>query len=188
MSTVPSSCHQALAGIGSNQCLWSEWTSILEFLSLGKGAIPGPYTDRYGFTRVPGYVGISGKSAVRRLYLGELDDFILQNVYPAVSTTQQAAVADALLSAANLWFLSLTNVTARRGHGNPLSDQSNSAHTIKDGYFQPYVSSFCVPDTIEGLDDDRSLVLPTLLAQIWNLKAILLLNIKASKVSHQCQQ
>ena len=88
---------------------------------------------------------------------------MLLNVYPFLSTTQQAAVADGLVSAANLWALSLTNVTARKGHGNALSDQSNSAHTIKEDYFQPYVSSFCSPDTIEGLDDDRPLVLPTLL-------------------------
>ena len=164
MSTVPPSCHQALAGVGSNQCLWSEWTSILEYLSLGKGATPDPYPDRYGVTHTPIYVEVSGKSALRRLYTGEIENFFLQNVYPSVSTTQQAAVADALVSAANLWFLSLTNVTARKGHGNPLSDQANSAHTIKDNYFQPYVSSWCVPDTIEGLDDDRSLVLPTLLS------------------------
>ena len=163
MSNVPSSCHQALAGIGSNQCLWSEWTSILEFLSVGKGATPDPYADRYGAKLTPVYVEISGNSAVRRLYVAEVQDFLLQNVYPAVSTTQQAAIADGLVSAANLWTLALTNVTARKGHGNALSDQSNSAHTIKEDYRQPYVSSYCVPDTIKGLDDDRSLVLPTLL-------------------------
>ena len=44
-----------------------------------------------------------------------------------------------------------------------MSDQSASIHTITNDYFQPYTSSFCAPDTIEGKSDSRPLIFPTLL-------------------------
>lgn len=97
------------------------------------------------------------------MYADEDDGFSSQNVWPGLGTTQQLSPADGLVAAASLWFLSLTNVTARRGHGNPLSDQSASIHTITHDYFQPYTSSFCAPDTIEGKSDNRPLIFPTLL-------------------------
>ncbi|KAL8784087.1 MAG: hypothetical protein Q9195_009177 [Heterodermia aff. obscurata] len=79
------------------------------------------------------------------------------------SLSEQVPVANALFSAANLWQLTLTNVTSRHGHGNPLSDQSNSIHTIENGVYQPYVTSYCAQDTYTGEDDKRPLVFPTLL-------------------------
>lgn len=127
-----------------------------------KDSLPEAYRDLYGLTEFPGYVELSGKSVIRQFYIREDDAYIPQHVYPALSTTQHAAVADALGSATSLWMLALTNVTAQRGHGNSLSDQSDSTHRIKSNYYQPYVSSVCTPDTLEGENDSRPLVFPTL--------------------------
>ena len=147
----------------SNECPWSEWTSILEYLAVTKGSIPEVYRNLYGITYSPGYVELSGKSVTRQFYIGAESEYAAQNVFPAICSTQQAAVADALGSATSLWLLALTNVTAQRGHGNSLSDQSDSTHQIKSNYYQPYVSSVCIPDTLEGENDSRPLVFPTLL-------------------------
>ena len=125
--------------------------------------MPEFYRNLYGVTGSLGYVELSGKSVTRQFYVQEDEEYYSQNVYPVIGTTQQAAVADALGSATSLWLLALTNVTARSGHGNPLSDQSDSTHRIESDYYQPYVSSFCVPDTLEGESDSRPLVFPTLL-------------------------
>ena len=160
---VHRSCFEALEYSPSNECPWSEWGALLEFLALSKGGVPARYRDAYGATYGPGYTELTGKSAARELYIYQDNTYIQQHVYPGLSTTQHASVADALASASSLWTLALTNVTARRGHGNPLSDQSNSMHTIKSDYLQPYASSFCAPDTLEGIHDERPLLFPTLL-------------------------
>ena len=125
--------------------------------------MPEPYRHLYGFSYSPGFVEQSGKSALREMYIKEDAGYASQNVWPGSSTTQQVAVSDAHLSAASLWWMALTNVTARHGHGNSLSDQSDASHFIQNGYFQPYVDSFCAPDIIEGKNDDRPLVFPNLL-------------------------
>ena len=160
---MPDTCALALEQHVSNECPWSEWTSILEYLAISKDTVPEAYADLYGIVYSPGHVELSGKSVTRELYIAEDQDYAPQNVWPAQSTTQQAAVADAFGSATYLWLLALTNVTAQRGHGNPLSDQSDSFHQIKSEYYQPYVSSACIFDTLEGENDSRSLVFPTLL-------------------------
>lgn len=132
-------------------------------MTASRGSVPDPYRHLFGVSYSPGFVEQTGKGAMREMYIAEDAGYASQNVWPGSSTTQQVAVSDAHLSAASLWWIALTNVTARNGHGNPLSDQSDATHTIQNDYLQPYVDSFCAPDIIEGKTDDRPLVFPNLL-------------------------
>lgn len=164
---VPEMCHGALRSSSSsgNECPWSEWTSIREVLAIVRDGIPEPYRSTWRVVYLPGYVDVSGKSAIREFYSGQSSTWMAENEIISFTSTQQAAVADALVSASSLWFLGLTNVTAQSGHGNPLSDQSDSVHTIENDYMQPYVDSLCKPDVIDGMDDDRPLIFPLLLSR-----------------------
>ena len=76
----------------------------------------------------------------------------------ATAALQQAAIADALSSAATLWTLALTNVTTR-GHGSVL-ESLDSIHSIKNGYYQPYTIVSCESDVIRGTDDERPVAFP----------------------------
>ncbi|KAG6994206.1 hypothetical protein G7Y79_00046g082570 [Physcia stellaris] len=166
-SMVPEMCQGALrsSSPSGNECPWSEWTSIREVLTILRDGIPEPYLSTWRVVYLPGYVDVSGKSAIREFYSGQSSTWMAENEIISFTSTQQAAVADALVSAASLWCLGLTNVTAQSGHGNPLSDQSDSAHTIENDYMQPSVDSLCKPDVIDGMDDDRPLIFPLLLSQ-----------------------
>lgn len=81
---------------------------------------------------------------------------------PIVAMTQHAGIADALTSTGALWFLSLTNVTARKGHGSPASDQSDARHTILNGYKQPYSTIVCIPEPLTAPQDETPIHLPIL--------------------------
>ena len=164
---VPEMCQGALrsSSPSGNEYPWSEWTSIREVLTILRDGIPEPYRSKWRVAYLPGYVDVSGKSAIREFYSGQCSTWMAENEIISFTSTQQAAVADALMSASSLWFLGLTNVTAQSGHGNPLSDQSDSVHTIENDYMQPSVDSLCKPDVIDGMDDDRPLIFPLLLSQ-----------------------
>ena len=75
-----------------------------------------------------------------------------------IATLQQAAIADALSSAATLWNLALTNVTTR-GHGSVL-ESLDSIHSIDNGYYQPLTIASCESDVIRGRDDNRPVAFP----------------------------
>lgn len=83
-------------------------------------------------------------------------------ITPVISTAQQVAVADALTTTSSYWFLALRNVTARGDHGSPLSEQSNSIHTLTGDSYQPFSLGVCVPDSIWNDTDTRPLALPLL--------------------------
>ena len=99
---------------------------------------------------------ISGRSSQRQLYFGS-------GVGPVwISTAQQVAVADALTTTSSYWSLGLYNVTARGDHGLPLSDQSNSIHTLTGDNYQPFSVGYCQLDSIQNDTDTRPLALPFL--------------------------
>ena len=129
-------------------------------LAVLRVGIPEPYLSTWRVVYFPGYVDVSGKSAIREFYSGQGTNYVAENEVISLTSTQQATVADALVSASSLWFLGLTNVTAQTGHGNPLSDQSDSIHTIENDYMQPYVDSLCKPDVIDGVDDHQTTRIP----------------------------
>ncbi len=78
---------------------------------------------------------------------------------PHMSTTQQATVADALTTTSSYWFLALSNVTAKGDHGSPLSEQSNSIHTLTGENYQPFSLGACLPDSIRNDTGTRPLAL-----------------------------
>ena len=77
--------------------------------------------------------------------------------------TQHAVIADALTNVGSLWFISLINVTGARGHGVPLSYQSDAEHTISEGYKQPYGSVVCVRDSATSAHDTTPIGIPLLI-------------------------
>lgn len=118
----------------------------------------------YGETIPPMITDVSGKSSQRQQYL--LAEFLPEPllVRPYASTTQQAAVADAFTTTTSDWFLALLNVTTRGDHGSPLSDQSNSIHTLTGDNYQPFTQGACLPDSIQRDNDTRPLALPLVLS------------------------
>lgn len=124
--------------------------------------MPVEYQIIYGESLNPLITEVSGKSSQRQQYQDILIDDDLSLVVPSISTTQQSAVADALTTTSSDWYLALYNVTAKGGHGSPLSDQSNSIHTLTGDNYQPFSLGVCRPDSIRGDNDTRPLALPLL--------------------------
>ena len=102
------------------------------------------------------------RTSVRQLVVTEDQAYLGSGPRPVTAMTQHAAISDALTSTGALWFLSLTNVTARKGHGSPLSDQSDAMHTISNGYKQPYSTVVCIPDSVSNPEDTTAIGIPYL--------------------------
>ena len=146
----------------SNGCPSSEWEKIQEGFALQDQIVPVETQFTYGFSLTPSTLDISGKSSQRQLYQASAEGFDTSTTIPHISTTQQAAVADALTTTSSYWFLALGNVTAKGDHGSPLSDQSNSIHTLSGDNYQPFSLGACLPDSIQHDTDTRPLALPLL--------------------------
>ena len=124
--------------------------------------LPSAYKNQFYVSQAPNRIGLVDRSSVRYLTSNEDESYIGFGPRPITAMTQHAVIADALTSTGALWFLSLTNVTARKGHGHPLSDQSDALHTIADNYRQPYSTVVCIPDSISSDSDSGPLTLPRL--------------------------
>ena len=127
-----------------------------------KGTLPTSYLNQYGESETPSGIDLPDKGSVRGMSIEEDESYIGFGPRPLVATTQQAVVADALTNTGALWFLSLTNVTATKGHGSPLSDQSDAYHTIENDYQQPYGTVVCIPDSISSRPDAVPISFPRL--------------------------
>ncbi|KAI4115064.1 MAG: hypothetical protein LQ345_004271, partial [Seirophora villosa] len=161
-SNVDQSCIVAQDDTYGNACPSSEWEKVYGFLYQMGHMLPQEYIDRYLVAASHSTVEFTGKSSLRRLYNSRDDSFLDDGRVPVLATTQHAAIADALTTAAQLWFLSLQNITAVAGHGSPLSDQLDAIHTIKSGYYQPYSTVDCIVDTIQNASDSSTISLPWL--------------------------
>ena len=161
-SSISESCSTILQDAPSSACPSSEWGVLREYLSLSKQILPQSYINTYAYAEAPLCLILSGKSSTRLLQVREDERFISQGPRPHIVTAPHAVVADALTTTGALWFLSLTNVTAKASHGSPLSDQSDAVHTIAGNYSQPYSTAVCVPDSIYNISDSRKLLLPLL--------------------------
>ncbi|KAL8679289.1 MAG: hypothetical protein Q9186_004433 [Xanthomendoza sp. 1 TL-2023] len=127
----------------SNACPASEWYAIYNFLSTGRKTYSASYERRFGIRGGQISGQLHGKSSVRTLHqthpLGGGHE-----QFASVATTQQAAVTDALANFAELWGLSLVNLTATAGHGSPLSDTTDSWQSITGNYSQANSLVGCV--------------------------------------------
>ena len=138
--------------------------------------MPDEYQQTYSESLNVLNTELSGMSSQRQQYVGILiDDEVSLVVEPHISTTPQAAVADALTTTSSYWFMALYNVTAKGSHGSPLSDQSNSIHTLTGDNYQPFSLGACSLDSIRSDTDTRPLALPLL--QLANNPAIANANI-----------
>ena len=78
----------------------------------------------------------------------------------SISTTQQAVIADALGVTARLWGQSIGYAHPGGSHGSIPFDHQIAAHSISNGYFQPYSVATCLRDTVLGADDQRPISFP----------------------------
>lgn len=161
-SLIAETCAEIETGI-SDACPASEWYVIRDWLSAAKQSPSPEYIDRYDMSEAPIACLLHGKNSVRQLSIAEDNQFMGHGPAPAIATTPQAVVSDALATTVSLWFLSLTNITANTGHGSALSDQSDAAHSIASHYSQPYSTAVCVPDRMSPVFDLRKVALPILL-------------------------
>ncbi|KAL8917164.1 MAG: hypothetical protein Q9208_008133, partial [Pyrenodesmia sp. 3 TL-2023] len=161
-SHIDQSCATAQGDTLSNACPSSEWERAYRFLDQMDQVLPQDYIDRYRILVSHSTMEFTGKSSLRRFYYGRDESFTGKSRVPVFATTQHAAVADALTTASQLWFLSLQNITAIAGHGSPLSDQLDAIHRIKTGYYQPYCTVDCNVDTIQNASDSSTISLPWL--------------------------
>ena len=117
------------------------------------------YKYEYLLSEYPAFIELTDRTSQRQLRVATLISG-LSGPQPSVAMTQHAAVADAMTTAGVLWELSLTNVTAAKGHGSPVSEQSAAKHTISGNYKQPYGSIICVPDTATSAQDMAPIDIP----------------------------
>ncbi len=89
-----------------------------------------------------------------------LSDQISWHAEAAVSTVQQATIADAFQNTAILWDRAIKAGNLGGHHGSPFSDQRTAVHRIGNNYFQPYTLAHCVKDAIEGSTDSRPIAFP----------------------------
>ena len=160
---IPSSCSAIAIDDVNNVCPSSQWQRIRDFTSIMSQTIPEPYKYYFGISLGPDATQMASGSSIRQLSIAEDDAYIGKGPAPVTASVQHAAISDAVTNTAALWFLSLTNVTASKGHGVPLSDQSDAIHTVSTNYRQPYSSVFCVPDRIIDTQSSERLAFPILL-------------------------
>ena len=134
---------------------------IREYLALGSDELPLKYQEIYLNEESPELFFVSGKSSQRQQYLGQWHE-LDAHVAPWCSTTQMVAAADALTIMSSLWSQSLWNVTQKSDHGSPLSDQSDSTHTLDGDSFQGFTEGTCLSVTIQNTTDTNPIAFPFL--------------------------
>ena len=164
--TEARSLSEGCMSVASHQlddtCPSSGWQGIRDLISLQGQITPLLYKNQFGYSQGPSQIGITDRTSIRQLTAEEDEAYLGTGPRPIISGTQHAAISDALTSTGGLWALSLTNVTARRGHGSPFSDQSDAIHSISKGYKQPYSTIVCVPDSVTSGDDMTPIGIPHL--------------------------
>lgn len=146
-----------------NGCPSSGWQAIETYMSIANGLIPLSYQSNYLATPAPAYVQSIGANSLRQLRISFQPSLNTGPGYDydnitTISTTPQAAVADALSTTGALWNLALNNVTTK-GHGSVL-EEFDAVHSINTGYYQPYTIASCVHDNFNGSVDENPVAFP----------------------------
>ena len=110
----------------------------------------------------PESLQLASRSSIRQLSFLENDGYIGQGPRPKMASVQHGAISDVITNTAALWFMSLTNITASRGYGAPLSDQSDATHKITSNYSQPYSTVVCMSVSINNTSTSEPLTFPVL--------------------------
>ena len=160
--SVPRSCSAVEPDEITDRCPSNGWQKIRDYLYVTKQTLPSFEKNKYFWALSPAGIEVADKSSLRRIIEREDDTFLGSGPRPIIATTQHAVIADALTMTGALWYLSLTNLTAGRGHGKPLSDQTDAFHTITNDYKQPYGGVVCIPDSISSAHDKTPIAFPIL--------------------------
>ena len=173
-ASVPEYCSVSQEASISTDCPSSEWQSIGLYKALANRA----FDWLPGFDELipPVAVQLTGKNSLREVKISDWrvpnplllgnstagadadhQDFAL-NGFGA--STQQASVADALVSTGATWDLATNTAHLPSGHGVALSNQQGATHSTRSGYYQPYSLVYCVPDVTTGSDDTRPVAFP----------------------------
>ena len=156
-SLVSSSCHTWNPVTYDPACPSSDWQAIQKYMELTASSIPPGDSFAQINSAAPSSVEIAGRSSLRQMTMTSNTAYILvdgriKTLFESqISSSQQAAVADALTTTGILWGIAMSNTTTK-GHGSVLS-QLDAVHTITAGYYQPYTSVVCKDDTIHGPGD-----------------------------------
>ena len=160
--TIPKDCLITDPNGQDQTCSSSQWPKIKDYLSLVKQIIPLSYKNEFLVAQGPIQIDLTDRASIRNLILVEDETFLSSGPRPLLATTQHVAISNALTNTGSLWALALTNVTAQKGHGSPLSDQSDAIHSISHDYQQPYNSVVCIPDSARSIDDPTPIGVPYL--------------------------
>lgn len=106
----------------NNDCPTSEWEAIKTFLDGTNNLLPLNYSLYYG-PGSPDSIQVTGKQSLRTLSIHRQPAPIVSanRSVLAVATAQQAAIANALTSTAQLWLLAMKNVSIDYGALNDIS-------------------------------------------------------------------
>ena len=161
---VSNSCSIAHVDGLSNGCPSSEWEILRESFAAnyrGISAAVEKFEESYHTWTALGNPILSGKTSRRQQFRAQ-DLDLDPHVSSAGSTTQMAAVADALADTGILWLLGLNNVTVQSGRGSPLSHQSDAIHVLSGESSQAFSLGICAPENPADLDDERPTAFPLL--------------------------
>ena len=157
---MPLGCNISDLYVVNSECPSNGWQAIKIYLDF-VNSLTMPYSQLdLPIASLPDSIETPGKSSLRRLHvnfvncgfgLGYDPETVLANI-------PQAIIADALTATGTMWNIALSNVTTK-GHGHP-EDQLDAVHSITQDYYQPYSMASCLPDVIDGLNDERPVALP----------------------------
>lgn len=171
-SSVPPHCAVSQDHMLSNECPSSEWQFMQTWMSLTERSLPTTVLNQSllmnFFSIGVSEIQLTGKSSVRQYMeenmtpsFSEVERFVSGTKFPrTTATTQHAAIADALNNAGALWQSTINYAVTSGHHGKRPSDERNAIHSITKDYYQPYTSTSCLRDLIQGSDDQRPVVFP----------------------------
>ena len=130
------------------------WEAAQDFIYTTVNGLDPEYLALADFLGTPEWVEVTGRGSHRRLSM--IIGFDKSN--PVFATIQQTVVADALTETGELWVNAVSNISTS-GHGSVLERQ-DAAHTISNGYYQPYTAVSCGTDVISGPHDESAVAFP----------------------------
>ncbi|KAL9066627.1 MAG: hypothetical protein Q9161_007457 [Pseudevernia consocians] len=160
-SDVPTQClNTNTSDTSTFACPSHGWEAVQDYIYTSVNGLDPEYLALVdGRVGLPDWVEVTGRGSHRRLSMvtgfDELDGYDPQPVY---ATIQQTVVADALTETGELWVDAVSNVSTS-GHGSVLERQ-DTAHTISNGYYQPYTMVSCGTDVISGPHDESAVAFP----------------------------
>lgn len=167
-SLVPPHCAVVEVGSLSSECPSSEWDFLRTWISLTGHPLPKSFGNKSSILSESNLSGVQyspmqllGRFSSRQyLYAPYYFQTKFYTVVASISSTQQSVIADALHNTASIWSEAIPFSTQTSHHGASLNDQQNTVHSIANDYFQPYTSTLCLLDVIEGLNDRRNMAFP----------------------------